>query len=59
MSKPVIQVSNLSKRYRIGKKEKRADTFMGQMANLTKAPIDNFRQLHSLSRFDKEDESDF
>ncbi len=55
----VIKVNNLSKRYRLGLKEKRADTFMGQMANLIKSPLDNFRQLRSLSKFKDDDESVF
>jgi lipopolysaccharide transport system ATP-binding protein len=55
----VIQVRNLSKRYRIGLKEKRADTFIGQLGQLLRAPLDNFRQLRNLSRFQHDDESVF
>ena len=55
----VISVKNLSKRYRIGLTQKRADTFVGQLGQMLRAPIDNFRRLRNLSKFDKEDESVF
>jgi lipopolysaccharide transport system ATP-binding protein len=55
----VIKVENLSKRYRIGLQEKRADTFAGQMLNILRAPVDNFRRLRKLSKFGAEDESVF
>lgn len=57
--KPVIQVRNLSKRYRIGLKESRKDTFVGQIGAALRAPIDNFRKLRSLGKFKDEDESVF
>lgn len=59
MSNTVIKVQGLSKRYRIGLREKRADTFVGQLGQLLRAPLDNFRQLRNLSRFQHEDESVF
>lgn len=59
MSNTVIKVQGLSKRYRIGLKEKRADTFIGQLGQLLRAPLDNFRQLRNLSRFQHDDESVF
>lgn len=59
MSNTVIKVQDLSKRYRIGLREKRADTFVGQLGQLLRAPLDNFRQLRNLSRFQHEDESVF
>lgn len=59
MTKTVIQVNNLSKRYRIGLKEKRHDTFAQQIIATLKAPITNFRQLRSMSKFGAEDESVF
>ncbi len=55
----VISVKNLSKRYRIGLTQKRADTFVGQLGQMLRAPIDNFRRLRSMSKFDREDESVF
>jgi len=57
--KPVIQVRNLSKRYRIGLKESRKDTFVGQVGAVLRAPIDNFRKLRSLGKFKDDDESVF
>ncbi|MCH7412385.1 ABC transporter ATP-binding protein [Belliella sp. R4-6] len=59
MSKPVIKVENLSKRYRLGLKEKQAKTLMGQLANVVKSPYDNFKRLRNLSKFGLEDESVF
>ena len=53
----VIQVQNLSKRYRIGLKEKRHDTFAQQILATIKAPIQNFRQLRSMSKFGADEES--
>ncbi|NUO03625.1 MAG: ABC transporter ATP-binding protein, partial [Saprospiraceae bacterium] len=55
----VIQVQNLSKRYRIGLKEKRHDTFAQQILATIKAPLENFRQLRSMSKFGADDESVF
>ncbi|RME03784.1 MAG: ABC transporter ATP-binding protein, partial [Bacteroidetes bacterium] len=57
--KPVIKVENLSKRYRIGLKEKQHDTLFGQIGSILKAPVDNFRKLRALRNFDEEDESVF
>ena len=55
----VIKVEGLSKRYRIGLKEKQADTLMGQLANVIKSPWQNLKRLRELSRFGIEDESVF
>lgn len=59
MSEVVIKAENISKRYRIGLQEKKADTFAGQLVNLAKAPINNFKKLTSLSKFTEDDESVF
>jgi lipopolysaccharide transport system ATP-binding protein len=59
MSKSVIKVSNLSKRYRLGLKEKQAETLAGQVANLIKSPWQNLKRLREMSRFGVEDESVF
>ncbi len=59
MAKTVIEVKNLSKRYRIGIKEKKADTFAGQLVSVIKSPLENFRRLRSMSKFGVEDESVF
>ncbi len=59
MSDIVIRVENLSKRYRIGLKEKKANTLAGQMVNIIKSPWENFKRLRHLNRFGEEDESVF
>lgn len=55
----VIEVRGLSKRYRIGLKEKRHETLVGQIGSILRAPLDNFRKLRDLSRFGDDDESVF
>ncbi len=47
-----IRVENLSKRYRIGLKENRQETFVGTITNWLKAPMANLRQLRQLNTFD-------
>ena len=47
-----IRVENLSKRYRIGLKGNRQETFAGTITNWLKAPIENLRQLRQLNTFD-------
>jgi lipopolysaccharide transport system ATP-binding protein len=59
MSKSVIKVQNLSKRYRVGLKEKKAETLAGQIANVIKSPWQNLKRLKDLNRFGKDDESVF
>ena len=59
MSRTVIQVQNLSKRYRLGLKEKQAETLAGQVVNLLNAPWQNLKRLRELNQFGKEDESVF
>jgi len=59
MSELVIKVSNLSKRYRLGLKEKQAETLVGQIGNLIKSPWQNLKRLRDMSRFGVEDESVF
>jgi ABC-type polysaccharide/polyol phosphate transport system ATPase subunit len=55
MSDTVIKVENISKRYRLGLKEKKADTFAQQMVNVLKYPIDNFRRIQNLGKFGEEE----
>lgn len=55
----VIQVHNLSKRYRIGLRENRPDTFLGQIGGILRAPFDNLRRLRSMSKFGADDDSIF
>lgn len=58
MSDSVIKVQNVSKRYRLGLKEKTSDSIGGALANLLNAPIENFKRLRGLSKFNQtEDES--
>ena len=59
MNKSIIKVKNISKRYRIGLKEKQAETFAGQIASLIQSPLNNFNRLRDMSRFGGEDESIF
>lgn len=59
MSKIVIKVSTLSKRYRLGLKEKQAETLAGQVVNLIKSPWENLKRLKELNKFQSEDESVF
>jgi lipopolysaccharide transport system ATP-binding protein len=51
MSHPSISVNQLSKRYRIGAKQKRQDTLAGAIADLVRRPWTNFRSLRNLTTF--------
>jgi len=55
----VIEVKGLSKKYRIGKAEKRADTVMGAIINSIKQPFQNLKQIRSLSKLNEDEESIF
>jgi len=55
----VIEVKGLSKKYRIGKVEKRADTIFGAIANGLKSPLQNLRQIRNLSKLDRDEDSVF
>lgn len=59
MGNSVIEVTGLSKRYRIGVKGKRSDTFAGRLANFVRSPFENFRQLSNMTKFSAEDDSVF
>ncbi len=59
MSSSVIRVHNLSKRYRLGLKEKQSDTLVGQVSQLIRSPFDNLKRLRDLNRFQSEDDSVF
>ncbi|WP_268035825.1 ABC transporter ATP-binding protein [Algoriphagus sp. PAP.12] len=59
MSNPVIKVKGLSKRYRIGLKEKQSETLIGQITQAIRSPWDNLKRLRELSRFGAEDNSVF
>jgi len=53
-----IQVDSISKRYRIGIKDKIQDTFGGVLLDFIKSPVKNYRQYRSLYRFDDIDGPD-
>lgn len=55
----VIEVKGLSKKYRIGKAEQRADTILGAIANGLKSPLQNLRQIRNLSKLDRDEDSVF
>ncbi|GAB2497040.1 ABC transporter ATP-binding protein [Algoriphagus taiwanensis] len=59
MANLVIKVENLSKRYRLGLKEKQAETLTGQIINLIKSPWENLKKLRELNRFGLVDETVF
>lgn len=51
MSDIAIRIENLSKAYRIGLAEQRHETLMGAMTSFIKSPLENFRNVRKLSRF--------
>jgi lipopolysaccharide transport system ATP-binding protein len=60
MPNPIIKVQNVSKRYRLGLKEKQADTLLRQFINIIKSPYENYIRLRQFSKFGEEvDESNF
>ena len=59
MSNTVIKVKDLTKRYRLGLKEKQAETLIGQIGNVIKSPWQNLKQLRAMSKFGLDDESVF
>ncbi|MGE0772990.1 MAG: polysaccharide ABC transporter ATP-binding protein [Cyclobacteriaceae bacterium] len=59
MTKTVISVRGVSKRYRLGVREPQSATFAGALANLVRAPLRNFRRLQAMGRFVNEDDSVF
>jgi lipopolysaccharide transport system ATP-binding protein len=58
MSNSIIIVKNLSKRYRIGAREKGYKTFREAVTEGISAPFRNFNRLRSLTRFRDNDERD-
>lgn len=59
MFKSEIKIHNLSKRYRLGLKEKRSETLLGQIGQAICSPWENLKELRKLNRFGEEDESVF
>lgn len=50
MSKPIIQVENISKQYHIGLKEKANRTFREALVDTVAAPVKNFNRLRKLNK---------
>ncbi len=48
----VISVSNLSKVYRLGQREKESDTLLGQISKFIKSPLTNLNRIRFLNRFE-------
>ena len=59
MQDSAILVDKLSKRYRIGFKERNSGTLMGGISNSILSPFRNFKRLRDLSNFGDEDNSVF
>ncbi|MDZ4845800.1 MAG: ABC transporter ATP-binding protein [Chitinophagales bacterium] len=58
MSKNVISVKGLSKRYRIGVKDESNDTLTGAVKDFLTSPIKRFRNLNNLASFKDKEETD-
>ena len=54
MADTVIRVENLSKRYRIGQRERTNDTLVGAATHFIKSPLHNLRRLRRLTQFDNQ-----
>jgi lipopolysaccharide transport system ATP-binding protein len=59
VSKEVIRVEHLSKRYRLGLKEKQSETLIGQISQALRSPWNNLKRLRELNKFGQEDDSVF
>jgi len=59
MEEPVLEISRISKKYRIGTyDEKSNDTFVGSIISLIKSPFKNFRKLYRMANFNDKDTKD-
>ncbi len=58
MSKNVIKVANLSKRYRIGSEKLSRDTLAEVFSDWVTRPIKNLRRLRKLTQFDQVDQQE-
>jgi lipopolysaccharide transport system ATP-binding protein len=56
MSKPIIQVHNISKIYRIGAQEQINKTFREALVDALKSPYKNLRDLWKLTKFNPEEQ---
>ncbi len=58
MSDIAIRIEGLSKRYRIGVRERSHDTLGGALTDLARRPVRNLRRLRELSTFDDSEDRD-
>jgi lipopolysaccharide transport system ATP-binding protein len=58
MSRPAVVVENLTKVYRIGRAERRADTLVGAVGAALAAPVRNFRSLYRLGSAGRDGDAD-
>lgn len=58
MNDIAIKAEKLSKRYRIGLREKQPDTLVGALVSWFKLPISNYKRLRKLSKFVEEGEAE-
>jgi lipopolysaccharide transport system ATP-binding protein len=59
MAEPVIRVRGVSKKYRIGQRERKADTMMATLLNGIKSPLTNLRRIRNLAKLNDHDDSVF
>lgn len=53
----VIEVKGLGKKYRIGKAEKKEDTFIGTLLKGVRQPLTNLKRISNLTSFDHDEDS--
>jgi lipopolysaccharide transport system ATP-binding protein len=58
MGNKTIVVDKIAKRYRIGLKEEKQDTFVGMLFTWLRSPLDNYRRLRKLRRFGENEEAE-
>ena len=58
MNDIALKVEGLGKAYRLGSRENKADTMVGAMIDLLKAPLRNFKRLRQLNTFEHKETAD-
>ena len=58
MNDLAIRVENLSKRYRIGLKEKMHDTLFSSLTSWVRSPLSNFKDLRKLTLFNENEDAE-
>jgi len=53
MTNAAIKVEKVSKQFRIGLKDEIHETFIGKISSIIKKPIDNYKKLNHLKKFNK------